>query len=86
MVGHCIEEFREKYLHSQVMQCVDRFGNTGFTARHCCIRKPTEVIAEVEDRANRSPKKSIQRLAQEIELFYGPTDFKARLIYRRWFQ
>lgn len=80
----CMQEFRDRFpyfpadyhiLLTQIQKVIRKFRETGSVSRKPGSGPPTkrtaEVIQDVEQRMQQSPRKPIRRLAQEIGLSYG---------------
>ncbi|RZC36026.1 DDE 3 domain containing protein [Asbolus verrucosus] len=83
-IPSCIEEFHQRFpnfpvtyqqLNKQIHKCVDLFKNFGTVTRKegsgQPMKRTAENIQDVEQRMDRSPKKSIRKLSQKTQLSYG---------------
>ncbi|KAJ4440125.1 hypothetical protein ANN_08263 [Periplaneta americana] len=64
-----------EYFRRNVINLVDKFRATGCTERKKSIRQPTKVtedaVEDARERMQRSPNKSVKKLAIEIGVSYG---------------
>lgn len=83
-IPHCINDFQNAFpnfpadyqkLVQEIYTCVAKFRNVGTVGRKAGSGAPKkrtpEIVADVAERMEQSPRKSIRRLAQEINLSYG---------------